>query len=89
MDLRVIENRYMLYMYCVHLSACVVLVAFGFMSKQNQRKLLRVYCGYCNFTVIFTLLLRLLACGCQLSSVLQRYMVSESKIDSNDNLSEI
>jgi hypothetical protein len=60
MDLRDIENRYMLYMYCVHLSSCVDSVACGFVLKQNQTRLCVViflYKGYCNFTVIFTLLL--------------------------------
>jgi hypothetical protein len=38
MDLRDIENRYMLYMYCAHLSSSVDFVACGFVPKQNQRR---------------------------------------------------
>ena len=42
MDLRVIENRCMLYMYSTRLSVRVDFVAKGCLSKRNNRKSLRV-----------------------------------------------
>lgn len=62
MDLRVIENQCMLYIYSTRLSVCVDFVAKGCVSKRNKRKSLRVgVCNfpiysYCNVTIIFALL---------------------------------
>ena len=42
MDLRVIENRCMLYMYSTRLSVRVDFVAKGCVCKRNKRKAIRV-----------------------------------------------
>jgi hypothetical protein len=46
MDFRVIENRCMLYMYCVCLSSCADFVACGLVPKQSRRGIVS-----CNFPV--------------------------------------